>query len=107
MNKHHASLQTHFEDLLEVRDRVWTNSRTPAASCSDAQSDYALFVLKERYLIQQFIARGGMAMVYRGLDLQSRRIVALKIFHETNNTPSTCAGYFLQEAWMTSLLRHP
>src|SRR5690348_11966153 len=107
MNKHHASLQTPVEDLPEVRDRAWTDSRTPAASCSDAQSDDALFVLKERYLIQQFIARGGMAMVYRGLDLQSRRIVALKILHETNNTPSTYAEYFLQEARMTSLLHHP
>ena len=76
-------------------------------SSGETQSDDALFVLKDRYLGQQFIARGGMARVYRGLDLQSHRIVALKILHETNRTPSTYAGYFLQEATITSLLRHP
>src|SRR5579871_6590273 len=103
MNHHYASLQTSVEDLLEV----WTGGRTPDASSDGTQSDIALFVLKERYLVQQFMARGGMAMVYRGLDLQSRRTVALKIFHETTNTPSTYAGYFLQEARMTSLVHHP
>lgn len=50
MNKHHASIQahfrSHFEDLLEVRDWVWSGARTRTASCGDA-----LFVLKERYLV--------------------------------------------------------
>jgi serine/threonine protein kinase len=71
------------------------------------QSDSALLVLNERYLVQQFVARGGMAMIYRGLDLQKNCIVALKILHETNTTPSMYAGYFRQEASITSLLHHP
>src|SRR5689334_14313959 len=81
--------------------------KTPDASCGDTQSDIALPVLKERYQVQQFIARGGMAMIYRGLDLQRNRTVALKIFHEINNAPSTYAGYLLHEASIISLLHHP
>jgi serine/threonine protein kinase len=83
------------------------SDKTPGASCGDTQSDIALPVLKERYLVQRFIARGGMAMIYRGLDLQRNRTVALKIFHETNNAPSAYAGYLLQEASIISLLHHP
>ena len=75
MNKHDASLQIPVEDLPEV----WTGGRIPDMSSGETQSDDALFVLKDRYLGQQFIARGGMARVYRGLDLQSHRIVS--IFH--------------------------
>src|SRR5689334_10102899 len=101
MNTYYTSLKSHFENLPEIRDQVWTDDRTPDALCGETQSDVALFVLKERYLVQQFIALGGMAMVYLGLDLQSRRTVALKILHETNHTSSAYAGYFLQEARMT------
>jgi len=107
MNKHHASIQANFEDMPEERSRVWTDDKTLDALCGDTQSDSALLVLKGRYLVQQFIARGGMAMIYRGLDLHSNRTVALKILHETNNTPLAYAGYFQQEACITSLLCHP
>jgi serine/threonine protein kinase len=106
-NTHYAYRRANLEDMPEVRDWVWADNKTPDASCCDTQSDSALFVLKERYLVQQFIARGGMAIIYRGLDLQSNRTVALKILHETNNTPSMYVEYFLQEASITSLVRHP
>lgn len=107
MNQQHASTQEHFEDMPEVRDRVWTDDKIPGTSCGGTQCDNALLVLKDRYLVQQFIARGGMAMIYRGLDLQSNRTVALKILQETSNTPLTYVGYFLQEANITSLFCHP
>lgn len=83
------------------------NDKTPDASCGDTQSDNALPVLKERYLVQQFITRGGMSMIYQGLDLQRNRIVALKILHETNHTSSMYARYLLHEASIISSLRHP
>ena len=71
------------------------------------QAGLDLIVLKERYLVQQFIARGGMAMIYRGLDLQRNCTVALKIVHETNNTPFPYAQYLFHEASIISSLHHP
>ncbi|MDX6211706.1 MAG: eukaryotic-like serine/threonine-protein kinase, partial [Frankiales bacterium] len=38
-------------------------------------------VLDGRYQIQERIARGGMATVYRGLDIRLDRVVAIKVMH--------------------------
>ena len=45
------------------------------------QAGLDLIVLKDRYLVQQFIARGGMAIIYavRNWNLQRNCTVALKI----------------------------
>jgi serine/threonine-protein kinase len=107
LNEHHANRRAPVEDIPQGRSWVWTDDTTPDASCDETQSEMALLVLKERYLVQQFIACGGMAMVYRGWDLQCNRTVALKILQETSTTPSMYKGYFLQEACITSLLYHP
>ena len=37
--------------------------------------------IDQRYLIEDRIARGGMASVYRGLDYRLERPVAVKIMH--------------------------
>jgi serine/threonine-protein kinase len=38
-------------------------------------------VLDGRYRIEDFLARGGMATIYRGMDLRLDRTVAIKIMH--------------------------
>ena len=38
-------------------------------------------VLDDRYRIDDPVARGGMAMVYKGTDLRLDRVVALKVMH--------------------------
>jgi hypothetical protein len=55
MNTYYTSLKSHFENLPEVRDQVWTDDRIPDALCGDIQSDNAYLVLKKRYLVQQFL----------------------------------------------------
>lgn len=32
LNKHHASIRAHFDDMPEVRDWVWTDDKTSGAS---------------------------------------------------------------------------
>src|SRR5699024_12486544 len=39
-------------------------------------------VLNDRYRIDAKIARGGMAMVYRGTDLRLDREIAIMVMHE-------------------------
>ncbi|MDH3957994.1 MAG: hypothetical protein OEU98_00810, partial [Actinomycetota bacterium] len=38
-------------------------------------------VLDGRYRIESFLARGGMATIYRGADLRLDRTVAIKVMH--------------------------
>ncbi len=58
--------------------------------------------LAERYVIQAPISSGAMGAVYRALDTDSGRLVAIKHVHNTSH-----AERFEVEARLLSLLRHP
>lgn len=64
-------------------------------------------VLDSRYRIEQLIARGGMATVYRAMDLRLDRIVALKILAGTLVTEPGFVDRFINEAKSTASLTHP
>jgi serine/threonine-protein kinase len=54
--------------------------------------------LTERYQVQNPITRGGMAIVYRGRDLQMDRDVALKVLREVYSTSSELVARFQRAA---------
>ena len=62
--------------------------------------------LRDRYVLEHELGRGGMATVYCALDLRHERQVALKVLH-----PQLAATLgperFLQEIRVTSSLQHP
>jgi eukaryotic-like serine/threonine-protein kinase len=62
--------------------------------------------LRDRYLIERQLGRGGMATVYLARDLKHDRLVALKVLH-----PELAATLgperFLQEIRLTARLDHP
>jgi eukaryotic-like serine/threonine-protein kinase len=64
-------------------------------------------VLGERYQIQDPIGRGGMATIYRGRDLRTDRIVAIKILREAYSTDPKFVTRFQREAKAASSLQHP
>src|SRR5579859_6869760 len=64
-------------------------------------------VLGERYQIQDPIGRGGMATIYRGRDLRTDRIVAIKILREVYSTDPKFVTRFQREAKAASSLQHP
>jgi eukaryotic-like serine/threonine-protein kinase len=66
---------------------------------------YELF--GDRYLLQDPIGRGGMATVYRALDLHTGRVVAIKVLREFYGTNPTFAARFQREAKTQSSLQHP
>ncbi len=66
-----------------------------------------LDVLGERYQIQDPIGRGGMATIYRGRDMRTDRIVAIKILREAYSTDPKFVTRFQREAKAASSLQHP
>jgi len=63
--------------------------------------------IDKRYLIEDRIARGGMASVYRGLDYRLERPVAVKIMHPHLAEDSQFTARFIQEARQAARLSHP
>ena len=63
--------------------------------------------IDQRYLIEDRIARGGMAAVYRGLDYRLDRPVAVKIMHPHLAEDEHFTGRFIQEARQAARLAHP
>ena len=64
-------------------------------------------VLEDRYRVDELIARGGMATVYRGTDLRLGRIVALKVLGGVLVNDPDFVERFTQEARATAALTHP
>ncbi len=61
----------------------------------------------DHFLIQQPLGRGGMARVYKGLDLSLKRVVAIKVIGEGLRASATYAQRFEREAQAVANLKHP
>jgi serine/threonine protein kinase len=62
--------------------------------------------LRERYLIERELGRGGMATVYLARDLKHDRLVALKVLHPELAT-TLGPERFLREIRTAARLQHP
>ncbi|WP_029088707.1 Stk1 family PASTA domain-containing Ser/Thr kinase [Brevibacterium album] len=63
--------------------------------------------LDDRYRVDAPVARGGMAMVYRGTDLRLDRVVALKVMHRHLIDDDGFVERFQREARAAAGLFHP
>jgi eukaryotic-like serine/threonine-protein kinase len=59
------------------------------------------------YLIQEALGRGGMARVYKGLDINLRRPVAIKVIEENLRASTRYTQRFEREAQAVANLKHP
>lgn len=59
------------------------------------------------FLIQEALGRGGMARVYKGIDLGLKRQVAIKVIAEGFRASDTYAQRFEREAQAVANLKHP
>lgn len=64
-------------------------------------------VVDGRYRIDEFIARGGMATVFRATDSRLDRVVALKVMHGTLAEDEGFVARFVREARSAAQLNHP
>ncbi|MGH8891602.1 MAG: Stk1 family PASTA domain-containing Ser/Thr kinase [Acidothermaceae bacterium] len=64
-------------------------------------------VLDGRYRVESRIARGGMATVYRALDVRLDRLVALKVMHQLYAEDDEFVALFIREAKSAARLSHP
>ena len=66
-----------------------------------------LEVLGDRYELKEPIGRGGMATIYRAVDLRMGRTVAAKILREVYSSDPKFVTRFQREALAASVLQHP
>ncbi|MBM4395124.1 MAG: serine/threonine protein kinase [Deltaproteobacteria bacterium] len=64
-------------------------------------------VFDRRYRIDALIGRGGMGAVYRGEQLATRQVVAIKVIRAEHAEDTEAAKRFHREARSASLLTHP
>jgi beta-lactam-binding protein with PASTA domain/serine/threonine protein kinase len=64
-------------------------------------------LLDGRYRVEASIARGGMATVYRALDIRLDRLVALKVMHPELAADEDFVARFITEARSAARLSHP
>lgn len=74
---------------------------------SSAADPFIGQVLEDRYQVDELIARGGMANVYKATDLRLGRTVALKILAGTLANDPNFVERFIHEARATASLMHP
>ena len=64
-------------------------------------------VLQDRWRIDAKIARGGVATVFKGFDLQTATKVAVKIMHPELSRNQDARGRFLREGYVANKVGHP
>ncbi len=63
-------------------------------------------LLNDRYQLEDFVEKGGMAMVYRGRDLMLEREVAIKVLRQDYSKDPAFRERFRQEAKAAANLSH-
>ena len=63
--------------------------------------------LEGRYRIEQLLGAGGMANVYKGTDMQTGKLVAVKVLKQEYVNNPDLVRRFKNEAKAISLLNHP
>jgi serine/threonine protein kinase len=73
----------------------------------DALYDRLVAAVGDHYLVEAELGRGGMAVVYRALDLRLNRRVAIKVLPPELAFNPSVRSRFMREAQMAAQLAHP
>jgi len=82
-------------------------SRTLAERRKEERADPMVGrILDERYRVESLIGRGGMGSVYRGVQLATKQVVAIKVIRAEHAEDTESAKRFHREARAASLLTY-
>src|SRR5258708_37938036 len=93
----------HIKHAYRVRQQYTPSSR----GCICLGRRKTSMFLGERYQVQEPIGRGGMATVYRGLDIRMDRAVAIKVLRDVYSTDPKFVTRFQRLARTMTSLQHP
>jgi eukaryotic-like serine/threonine-protein kinase len=103
------------QSLADIPDRSDEPSVSASASGQKPRAQPGIFnvfdvppgfVIAGRYRVERRLGRGGMAAVYKAMDLDLEESIALKVFAPTGND-DTQLGRFKQELAVARKLNHP
>lgn len=89
--------------IPELRDATVSASVQAAVKAEDELIGQQL----DEYQLEGLLGRGGMARVYRGLDVRLNRVVAIKVIDTPFRTDSDYLVRFEREAQAIAQLEHP
>jgi serine/threonine-protein kinase len=96
-----------FHDLPAGEAQAPPTSESPAAALSNPLSTLSGQVLDRRYRVQQRLGEGGMSYVYRAEEIETGRIVALKILLPRLSRDPASVERLRREATIAMRLDHP
>lgn len=88
-------------------DTLTEELRSIAASDLEGGADPWLGRRLMQYQVEEILGQGGMSVVYRALDEQLQRVVALKILHPFLAQKEECQARLVREAQAVARLKHP
>ena len=101
----HEALQRLTEDDSR---RVAEAARRALTTHAESQrAGWIGYMFNNRYRIDALLGQGGMSAVYKGVDLNLRRPVAIKLIHPHLSSDPEFVRRFEMEAAAVARLRHP
>jgi serine/threonine-protein kinase len=87
----------------------WGGDGAAAAAAPGEEPDARIgtSMCEGRYRVLEVVGRGGVARVYKAIDVQANRTVALKILHSAYASQSVVVERFWREYRFSSLVKHP
>jgi len=92
--------------LVEAETFI-SNMDGPDETNYDDQSAYLGTLIADRYLVLQLLGRGGMGAVFKAEQIHLRKLVAVKLLHETLSSRKQLVSRFTREARAISRLSSP
>ena len=81
--------------------------RTTSIDASRSTDARDILNKEDKYAIENLLAKGGMAMVFKAKDKNCRRPVALKVINEADLQNQEVIHRFIEEAQIAAQLDHP
>jgi eukaryotic-like serine/threonine-protein kinase len=98
----HQPLDRKRQHTDELDTGVWEGHRPPKHTPGNTQQ-----IIADRYRVQERIAHGGMARIYKVRHLNLGKIFALKVVDRQSDAAKRMEQLFFREAKIASVMDHP